>query len=917
MTNEREKSADEPSRTQSSTTPKQKKAGGKSNWATAESQEGKTYYYNTETGVAWWDKPVEDTELQQLASPPPTARNTRSTTREEEISDATSNNSGQAPEPSGVMVVSDGIGSGASSELTGAINVEPGVSKRRDCNALLGAVEQAEEDPNILLVKEHESACEEQRPEKALNDDIYSLMYISKMGYGAFWFAMAAFFTQAVILCLIFYDLVNLEHNPPLLPNGKQNRFNIPPGTELTVTCAQFFGVGLTVYFVASGGDLFKGLEFLFNGYDYDIAREIEGATRFKWAMAGVLQVLVGIVMTIDSLLLMMQSTSVIDMCLNFAALHFVQDIDDWAFQVAANGLVSRRVQAECDRVGEVMIKATLKSRTQLMRRIVMTVMLLGLYTVFFFIVAEQWSGRCRCTALNIQFGDHYFPELAYYSGRFESDEGFPFPLSSSRHSQRPIFYDPSRTIKLRYSRSETAWLIQKKTSDGPDYMLKSSETKTFDVSTISMSTWFANTDSGDLPVDFISLTCADCIVSRCNPDHGACEDNKCNCKEDRIGEFCQAEDLTCQYLALDLRTKSAVANIPGGSFFYDNQFRDIGSSDIMDSPRVLDRKIYVPYKFAIYNWMAFTGRRWAIFGPQTVSPSAELNLTDVFSFLNFTRNHKFPEAMGLLSEEQTYRPIFFSSPVDFGTTSYGFDPTSVTWVFAQPIQNNSLAPDNIFGFGPNDDNPVPAKFLCSDCNQGASCGSDGQCDDFGSCMCLPFYDGSQCEYVHSCNELGCFNGGTCNELTGGCENCIPDANGTLCQFPLPPKIKENKYFCRERRGEKKFGQCENKQKCNGIEMKCECEEPFYGEHCEQSTQANCSVTNFATSFILNFTHPEETKIFEPYPNRTEDPCKNGGHCDWYLEWPICRCRDPYRGDFCQLGPPEDPTAPEDPTDGR
>ena len=63
-------------------------------------------------------------------------------------------------------------------------------------------------------------------------------------------------------------------------PNGEINRLHVPPGTEITVSIAQFFGVALTINFMASGGDLLKGLDHLFSGYDEHIIETMEGATR-------------------------------------------------------------------------------------------------------------------------------------------------------------------------------------------------------------------------------------------------------------------------------------------------------------------------------------------------------------------------------------------------------------------------------------------------------------------------------------------------------------------------------------------------------------------------------------------------------------------------------------------------------------
>ena len=53
----------------------------------------------------------------------------------------------------------------------------------------------------------------------------------------------------------------------------------MPPGTELGVTVAQFFGVALTINFMASGGDFLKGLDHLFSGYDEGILQSKQGAT--------------------------------------------------------------------------------------------------------------------------------------------------------------------------------------------------------------------------------------------------------------------------------------------------------------------------------------------------------------------------------------------------------------------------------------------------------------------------------------------------------------------------------------------------------------------------------------------------------------------------------------------------------------
>lgn len=364
-------------------------------------------------------------------------------------------------------------------------------------------------------------------------------------------------------------------------------------------------------------------------------------------------------------------------------------------------------------------------------------------------------TGLCRCKALYIQFGDAYFPEMPYYSGRFEAVGDGALP---TRHSGRTVFEDESGSVRLRYSRGNKAWLIEqnidKSDPEYPGFMFKSSETEAFDIAAVSDLTWFANTEAGEVPVDWLYLTCDECIVSRCNQAHGSCQDDRCVCNPGRMGQYCEAEEPECSFMGLDLRTKSAVANIPGGYFFYQHEFQDL---DVLLSAllpnatlRFFGRKIYIPFSFglsvtdeSIANWIAFTGRRWVIFGAEAADVGT-LNATHFAEFLNDTYFLTATEGLDYLAETEGYRPLYFSSPVDFGTTSYGYDPTKVTWVFAEPLEENSLselAPDSIFGFGPKEDDPVPAQFLCSDCNQHLNCANGGECNtEWGYCMCLPFH---------------------------------------------------------------------------------------------------------------------------------------------------------------------------------
>jgi len=57
------------------------------------------------------------------------------------------------------------------------------------------------------------------------------------------------------------------------------------------------------------------------NGFNRDVLKDNPHATLGKWATAGILQILVGVMMTLNSFVLLLQSRSVLELCLNFAAL--------------------------------------------------------------------------------------------------------------------------------------------------------------------------------------------------------------------------------------------------------------------------------------------------------------------------------------------------------------------------------------------------------------------------------------------------------------------------------------------------------------------------------------------------------------------------------------------------------------------
>jgi hypothetical protein len=108
-----------------------------------------------------------------------------------------------------------------------------------------GGVEQAPEtfEDEVLEegnAKEDDDFIEENEEEleKALTEDIYSLLYTAPVIGPTFIFAFIIFLLQAGLLLLIFLDLLDTSSNPNET-NGRENRIDLPAGAAMEVTIAQ------------------------------------------------------------------------------------------------------------------------------------------------------------------------------------------------------------------------------------------------------------------------------------------------------------------------------------------------------------------------------------------------------------------------------------------------------------------------------------------------------------------------------------------------------------------------------------------------------------------------------------------------------------------------------------------------------
>ncbi|CAB9518968.1 Notch ligand involved in the mediation of Notch signaling (By similarity) [Seminavis robusta] len=766
--------------------------------------------------------------------------------------------------------------------------------------------------------------------QQALTEDIYALMSTSKLFSGGFFFALSIFLIQMGILSLVLTDLVDMS-DEPVQRNGVDNRLNLPADTPLQVSIAQCLGIILIINFAVAEGDLLRGITHLVDGFDPDLLQSAPHAKRVKWHFAGVCQCLVGAFMVMDAFILMMQSVTVIEMCLNFAALSFVQDFDDAAFAMGTMGLLSRKIQADCLKVGHLVVKSENRNKTRHVRRFTVLLLTVALFIPYWIITGWKWSGSFMCDSLYVQFGDAYGPEWPYYSGRFHAMGGKSI---TERSNGRVVYLEPTGTLQVGYCPSLPAWTVSNRTEVGDDfcsYMIRSEDTNTFDVVDVATDNWYAATTTvGDVPMDWMAVVCADCNEDLCDPSVGQCVNNQCQCHKGFVGLNCEFEVPECTFLGLDMRSKGALPSLPFASLFLRNEFVKL-EDDLGLADQFYNHPIYASYDEVgnINTLILFSGRRWIIMGtPQETTADF---FWDVFVdnlVANDVLNHPLENLLNTTRTFSSLTPFFFSGPVDFGTKTHQVDPIQTQWVLA--VQDESLP---LLGYRGDDTFDVTFQFICSHCNDTyAPCMNGGTCNATSTyCDCPESYDGYRCEYSLNCREKPCLNGGTCDEVFNICTDCDPLYYGNLCQFKRVI-IDESGNIDFESQaallGDDFFvcvngTTCNNGGWCTSNVTACSCLPDFAGDRCEflrdNSTlelqdgflcaNTTCINDGWCVGNSTECTCPEPftgTFCEQVFGNSTfEDlfhcfnaTCLNGGFCEAPTE--PCQCADGYSGDYCE-----------------
>jgi hypothetical protein len=417
--------------------------------------------------------------------------------------------------------------------------------RKKDQDELRNLIEVEEPQPNFPK----QEGDEWHTP---FGESIYTLLYMCEPNSLTFWYAVFIYVVQLATITLTLLDIIDPGSNNPL---------RLPPMVALTVTLAQDITIFLVLAYMS---DLIEALLKLQDGFYPEILDTHPGATFSTWLVSCLCQASSGLMLLVTIFILTMQVDTVLSIMLNFAALHFMSEIDDIAFSMARMGFVTDQIQQEVEAVVDFQLPK--RQRRTVYRRVLYALTMIGLFIGYGILKNQQLTGVYLQTYVYVQFGDAYNCKIPYYTGIMSSDAIW--------NSGFRRYRDITENILLSYCDMDNAWTFSFSDANSPcDYFAKSLPTATYDVTTISDVEWQVLDSDGRLqPFDSFSLVGKDCQTHTCK---GTCgKDGLCQCEHDKFGLDCEFSDV-CQELVLDGRFSAFQMVINDPSWFHDDSTED------------------------------------------------------------------------------------------------------------------------------------------------------------------------------------------------------------------------------------------------------------------------------------------------------------------------------------------------------
>ena len=566
-----------------------------------------------------------------------------------------------------------------------------------------------------------------------------------------------AFFVFALKTTIYALIGTNLLRPDPTNPLG------FPASVTFPVIVSQFFALLITV---TTQDDLVDALNMIYEGYDREEFESAFPASSFlKWGLDVTGLLVDGVLGLAVTFLLVVTSTDVVELLLNFTAVEFVSLLDNGAFLLAKLGFMGKANKRMADIVTNTDYRVARKQNQSPTWQMWMLIfMYLLLVAGWVFIYALQIRGLYTTGGVVVQFDDELDIALATHSGKYTLHN-----VRGRFGFDRIRYWADNGPGMFGYCKSEEVWTFSESRNADPcrGYIARSSPSVDFDITTTNQDDWFATEDRSTLrffPMANYQVLKGCVRHQDCGGlGQGTCRRNRCTCAPGFYGWRCDhSKNDTCGAIEAD-----DVLTTPfTGSQSYFQRY-DLLTFDNGDLVLVYDRPVYLSRitSLGAGDVIFYFGLRWGLF-PLPYNLGSLVNLTDRSELANYFSSN-LDLRLFLNSSE-----FFVSEAVIFNTPTDGPTPTGLGWQRVRRDKNvfSSTGADTV--------------MICAICGPKNPCANDNECPASGRCNCTNGATGTLCRRTPLSNgfcDTGYFNafqfnfdGGDCCERT-----CINEGNNT------------------------------------------------------------------------------------------------------------------------------------------
>lgn len=664
-----------------------------------------------------------------------------------------------------------------------------------------------------------------------LPEDSFSFFVFAKVKSWTFGIAVVALFIQVFIVASLTVDIFdkNAEDFEP------ENRIGIPAQNAWQVSATQLVALMIAGF---TQTDVVWALNILRNGFDEENVKNSIGGDekgkyfqpenlKCRWYASLGLRIVVGFYTLLVTFFLVARSATgkfllkkiqvvspatstkrmrtsqalpfsflvlcfeVRDTLLDFTAIEFVSQIDNFTYQLASWGYFGKKALRDTrnpiynETEFEVSENDKIEARAHsfLRRKNLPTradgklrkgsALVLGLFPrlmtisllfcLWFVIVWRQINGKYLPDTMLVQLGDESQPDLAIYSGVYKR------VFHKAKRWSGIVFRQQGGGAQFEWCKKENYWafITDASLSCTDAWALRSDEQDDFvQLAEVAGDPWIISDENNvKLFVEQFHISSA----------HGMTAD----CGSDTYGWACEKTDI-CPKLVIDQR---------GGNFLDTREWSD--RFELFQGVKVYARPVYYAATASGYDLILFLGYQWVLLSTEhwPGSPADENSLMKLLQ--TFDVDSFASSSLGV---------SFVSEGVEIGTEEDSGTPANLRWFYADTTRQSSIIPEA------QRSRVLDTSLLCSVCDHKLNqCLYNGTCND-GNCTCATGSFGERCESAPLGNGL-CngeffnvagfgYDGGDC------CLTTCRDSDEFYCGRDETGKIDAGNALCKSERDE-------------------------------------------------------------------------------------------------------------------